>query len=351
MSGAPEKLLVWIGTPFFCREMEKFGWRVAYQPYKPGSFHTAESILELTGGERPDLTLAADASSPPFLLGMETFPWLTAFYSVDAHIHSWHHIYAQGFDICLVSLPDRLPLFTRRILDPSLVWHFPPYARDEFRPPANQPEKEWDLIFVGNVTQEYQSRRAAFLSETAEKFPGLRVFPKGFFPDIYPKSRLILNECSHGELNFRVFEALGMGGCLLTPDIGRTLTDMFRDGEELFTYPAYDSTALAALVGRLLHDAPLREKTAAAGLARIDERHRASHRAEELSRKLHSLMRVDKAKSPVAVRLAKAAEIHHNFLRPLYLHHAESLEADFMREAFLSAAKPRSATQKKQIAK
>ncbi|MDR2800563.1 MAG: glycosyltransferase [Desulfovibrio sp.] len=339
MGGATGKLLVWIGNPFFCGEMEKFGWRVAYQPYKPGSFHTVESILELTAGERPDLTLAADASVPPFLLGMETFPWLTAFYAVDAHIHSWYHIYAQGFDICLVSLPEYLPLFARRCLDESLVWHFPPYARDEFRPPANRPEKKWDMVFVGNIAQERQSRRAAFLSETAEKFPGLRVFPKGFFPDIYPKSRLILNECSYGELNFRVFEALGMGGCLLTPDIGPALTDMFRDGEELFTYPAYDPTALAELAGRLLRDAPLREKAGAAGLARIDGRHRASHRAEELSRKLRVLFRAGKARNLVATRLAKAAEIHHNFLRPLYLHHAESLEADFMRAIFLSAAK------------
>ncbi|MDR0828427.1 MAG: glycosyltransferase [Desulfovibrio sp.] len=338
MNGVSAKLIVWIGNPFFYNELEKCGFRVIYQPYKLGGFYTWQSILDLTGGEIPHLVLTADASVPPFLLGMENFPCLTAFYAVDTHIHSWQHIYAQAFDICLVSLKDYLPLFARRLLDSSQVWHFPPYARDELRPPVAPVEKEWDLLFVGNMHKDCVPRRFAFLDAVGRKFPGLHC-TTGNFADFFPKSRLILNECSYGELNFRVFEALGMGGCLLTPDIGPALTEIFRPGAELFTYPPYDVDALLELTLRLLADEDLRVRTARAGLAALDARHRASHRARDLSQKIRSLHDPGRGRELISKRLALAPALHKNFLLPLYLHHAENVEVPFMRETFLAAAK------------
>ncbi|MDR2605289.1 MAG: glycosyltransferase [Desulfovibrio sp.] len=411
MGGRPqasEKFLVWLGNPFFSSFLADSGWRVLNAPYSPGSIYTPESILDLTGGEVPDALLAADASAPPYLLGMENLPCLTLFYSVDAQIHSWQPIYARGFDLCLVSLKEYLPLFAgsghavapppeRRdassvpavagsgrepAYPPSLpdaparspravggqdaapdrehvraagfaaefaaplraktgcVFYFPPHAQDGRRPPVPAPDRNLDMVFVGTLDPALAPQRCAFIDELREKFPALHV-AQGAFADLYARARLILNECSRGELNFRVFEAMGMGGCLLTPDIGPSLTELFTPGEELFTYPPYAVGPLIALAERLLADAALREKVAAAGLAAVDAGHRASHRARALADILRGLFSSGRAADLVAARLRDAPQIRKHFLRPLYLHHAETIGVDFLRDRYLEAGKKR----------
>jgi hypothetical protein len=333
-SRASEKLLVWLGNPFFSSFLAAPGRRVLNAPYSPGGIYTPENILELTGGVMPDVLLAADQSVPPYLLGMEDMPCLTLFYSVDAHIHSWQPVYARGFDLCLVSLKEYLPLFAGS----ACLFHFPPYAQDGHRPPAPAPERDLDMVFVGTLDPELAPRRCSFIAELREKFPSLHV-ARGAFADLYARAELILNECSRNELNFRVFEAMGMGGCLLTPDIGPSLTELFTPGKELFTYPPYAVGELIALAERLLADAPLREKVAAAGLAAVDAGHRASHRAKAFAGIIGELFSSGKAAELIAARLRGAPQIRRNFLRPLYLHHAATVGVDFLRDRYLQAAK------------
>jgi glycosyltransferase involved in cell wall biosynthesis len=196
------------------------------------------------------------------------------------------------------------------------------------------------MVFVGTLDPLLAPRRCAFIAELKEKFPSLHI-ARGAFADLYTRAKLILNECSRGELNFRVFEALGMGGCLLTPDIGPSLTELFTPGKELFTYPPYVVEPLLALAERLLDDAALREKTAAAGLAAVDAGHRASHRAKALADIFHDLFSSGRAAALVAARLRNAPLIRKHFLRPLYLHHAETIGVDFLRDRYLEAAKKR----------
>ncbi|MDR1685613.1 MAG: glycosyltransferase [Desulfovibrio sp.] len=359
-SQASEKFLVWLGNPFFSNSLAAQGLRVLNAPYSPGRIYTPESILELTGGAMPDALLAADESVPPYLLGMEDLPCLTLFYSVDAHIHSWQPIYARGFDLCLVSLKEYLPRFAGSGHDASplrarpgtppepaplrtkagRVFHFPPYAQDTARPPEPAPERGLDMVFVGTLDPVLAPQRCSFIAELKEKFPSLHI-ARGAFADLYARAKLILNECSRGELNFRVFEGMGMGGCLLTPDIGPSLTELFTPGKELFTYPPYAVGPLTALAERLLADAPVREKTAAAGLAAVDAGHRATHRAKALADILGELFSSGRAAELVAARLRNAPLIRKNFLRPLYLHHAEAIDVDFLRARYLEAAKKR----------
>ena len=113
---------------------------MVYGPCAPSEVYTWERILTLTGGEPPEAVVAGDLSGPPFILGVENFPCLTVFYSVDAHIHAWHPAYAQGFDLCLVSLKERTGDFcTGRLSSVRIIWS-PPYARDDARPPVPLPE-------------------------------------------------------------------------------------------------------------------------------------------------------------------------------------------------------------------
>ncbi|MDR1945782.1 MAG: glycosyltransferase [Desulfovibrio sp.] len=335
-----DKVLVWLGNPFFREYLARPGLRVFYDPYSPGGIYTLEDILELTGGVMPDAVLAADVSAPPFVLGMEDFPCLTIFYAVDAHIHSWQPIYARGFDLCLVSLKEYLPNFAGGRTEGLSALHFPPYAADGNRPPEPAPARDLDMVFVGTMNAERAPRRHAFLTELGERFPSLHV-AQGPFAALYARAKLILNESARGELNFRVFEALGMGGCLLTPDIGPALSEFFTPGKELFTYPPHAVGPLVALAERLLADDALRERVGAAGLAAVDAGHRASRRAEAFAGVIRNLFASGRAEHAVAARLRAAPWIRRNFLRPLYLHHAESVGVDFMRDLYLEASKKR----------
>ena len=338
-----QKLLVWLGPPFFSSQMQYMGWEVIQRHHDLGVVRTWQDILTLTGNRLPDAVLVSDASIPPHLTGMEDFPCLTILYVVDSHIHSWYPHYAQGFDICLVSLRDHLPLFTQGRLSSDMVWWSPPYARTYDRPPDVPPTKEWPLLFVGTVDPETTPERYAFMEGLRQIIPDLHV-TRGFFGTLYPKATLVLNEAARGDLNFRVFEALGCGCCLLTPAVGHGLSDMFTDGKDLFLYPPGDIDAVVALTKRLLADPELCLHVAQSGLSAVDAAHRSLHRAQTLSERLHPLFIQDIAETSlvtetVATRRREAPAIHARYLRLLYLLHADTVDNPALREAYLQAAR------------
>ncbi|MEG6549947.1 glycosyltransferase [Desulfocurvibacter africanus] len=293
---------------------------------------TWPDVLEHTGWT-PDLLVYADASMSPPLVGLESFPCPTLFLCIDSHIQHWYPIYAQAFDLCTVSLRDHLPRFGLRLGVDKLRWLPPtPNPGD-----ASADEvKEWDLLFVGNVNPQTMPGRHAFLAEVARLFPSLHV-THGAYRTFYPRARLVLNVAERGDLNFRVFEALGCGSCLLTPAIEHGQEELFRNGRELFTYPLGDAAGLVRLAERLLADEPLCRRVSAAGLAAVDARHRPQHRAREL---LDWLAGFD-LPALAAERLRQARTIHKNFLRPIFLHWAEALDGSELARIFLNAAKRR----------
>lgn len=331
--------LVWLGPPFFSSQLPPLGWEVLRHPHEAGRIRVWDDILALTGGRMPFAVVVADASLPPHVAGIERFPCPTVFYAVDSHIHSWYPHYAQAFDVCLVSLRDHLPLFTAGRLAPERVWWSPPYARVQDRPPApdDAPPKEWPLLFVGTVDRERSPERFAFMEELRKLFPGLHV-TGGYFGDLYPRADMVLNEAARADLNFRVFEALGCGACLITPRVGHGLADLFTDGKDLFLYPPGDAAAVAALASRLLETPELRRSVAQNGLARVDAAHRSSHRAQSFSSRLLRLVE-ESGERMVSGRLAGAQAIHTAYLKLVYLLHAETTEIPAMRRAYLAAAR------------
>ncbi len=337
---AVPRTLVWLGPPFFSAHLRELGWHVIVAPHELSSPRTFTDIMQLTGGVTPDVVLVADASTPPLVIDTEFFPCLTVFYAIDSHVHSWYPLYAQGFDLCLVSLKDHLPLFTAGRLTEEAVHWFPPYALDQHRPIPLTPQI-WDLIFVGTVNAERSPKRYAFITALQEVIPSLHVETARSFPTLYPQAKLILNESSQGDLNFRVFEALGCGGCLLTPYVENGLTDLFTHGQELFIYPPYDVDAVCALVSSLLANEDLRHRVAAAGLAVVDGGHRASHRAKQLHDRITELFSSQKAEQLITERLRIAPQLHNQALRLLYLHHAETVTIESLRKTYLAVGKRR----------
>lgn len=344
------KTLLWIGNPFFQADMERYGWRVLFRLPRDGEYFTWNDCLELAGGA-PDALLVADTSRPPFVLGVERFPCLTLFYAVDTHIHSWMPLYGQAFDACLISLRDHIPLFAGQRLPEDRLWWSPPYAPntpDEF---FTAP-KDWDCLFVGSVDPARTPLRRHFLDRLSELIPALAV-KFGDFTRLYPATRLTVNICEHGDLNFRVFESLGCGAALVTPAVAHGLADLFTPGRDLLTFdapfwkegrPLSDEQArtlgaqaaenAAPLIRSLLTDPTRCEALARAGWDEVNRRHRARHRAEALARHLESL-----PPNLPRQRHAEADAVRDRYLRLMYLLWGESLPDSPLRTAYLRAAR------------
>lgn len=338
--------LLWIGSPFFSDALSSCGWdAVARHNFEHAAVFGWHDLVKIAGFE-PDVLVVADKSRAPFVLGIEDFPCLTVFYSVDSHIHTWQPYYAQAFDTCLVSLRDHQSRFVGPYLPAERVWWSPAFAW-AYDMPEPDTAKDMDCVFVGTVNANLPLR-AAFLERVGAQLPGLQVVA-GQYNHLYARARVVLNHCEHGDLNFRVFEAMGCGSCLVTPRIGHGLTDIFTEGEHLRCYAADTSDCgVCASVEAAAHEAVAQvrhllehpgeaERMRRAALECIDSGHRAVHRAQTFSRRVRELL----ARDPhiVSRRRGKAALVRRHCLRLPYLHWADELRATGLGEAYLAAAR------------
>ncbi len=321
--------LAWLGFPAFRHHMPEQGFQTAFVALpKPRALDWEDVCRE--AGFAPDVVVYADRSFPPPLVGVEAFPCLTCFYAVDSHIHSWYPAYAQAFDCCAVSLRDHLPWFADSLSPERVLW-LPPFPRDEDQP-APGAEKCWDVLFVGKVDAELTPARHAFLGELGQLLPGRLQVMRGTYRELFPLARVVLNVAERGDLNFRVFEALACGSCLLTPRIGHGQEELFPDGECVQIYEGGDAADAAARAAALLSEPGRCAALAAAGLARVEAGHRMARRAASLA----ALLRSPAAGQAREARLRRP--IPPPALKAVLLHWAETLPQGELRDRYLAAA-------------
>ena len=326
--------ILWTGNPFFVRSLAACGWtHVYYHSFQAFEVFTFDDLVRAAGFV-PDVLVVADKSLPPFILGVEEFPCLTVFYAVDSHLQSWYPNYAQAFDLCLLSLKDHFPFFVSEYLTSERILWSPPFALDSARPPEIAPPKRWDCLFVGNVNSN-TPRRKEFLARLQEREQGLFV-TRGSFVELFPQARVLFNYCEHGDLNFRVFEALGMGGALVSPRIANGQDELFRDGTHCLLYTPDDVDAASACIRRLLADDTLRSSLARNGLAAVDSAHRATHRAKAFTEHVSRFW--PEHEEIIAERRSRARMIRRDYLKLIYLLWAREFEDEAVRFAYLSHA-------------
>mgnify|MGYP000846748322 CR=1 FL=1 len=331
------KRLAWLANPLFAPALAPVlaphGWSVAHAHVPAHRFFTWDDLVSAFGFA-PDALVYGDMSVPPMLLGLERYPCPTVFACVDSHIHAWYPLYARAFDLCLVGLCDHLPEFAGQGSDAARLLWSPPFAAAADRPGPEGPDapKRHDMVFVGKDDPALTPARSALLARLRGRFPGFASLA-GPYRQAFHEARLVLNIAEHRDLNYRVFEALGCGACLVTPRIGHGQDDLFCDGEDLFLYDQEDIEGLCRLVETLLADPARCRRVAASGLAKVDAGHRAAHRARTFADWFLAQPLTDL----VQTRRAAAAKLHARVLRPLYLHWAET--APELAGRLLAAAK------------
>lgn len=333
--------LLWIGGPFFSGALNKCGWEVTRRYPAEGEVFTWRDCLDMVDGG-PDLVVVADISRPPFVLGIEKLPCPTVYYAVDTHIHSWLPLYAQAFDACLVSLKDHVSLFHSRLPANRVLWS-PPYADSRVQTVATV-ERDLDVVFIGSFNQETTPVRVAFFQELREFFPNM-VAQFGDYYKYFPRARVVVNICEWGDLNFRVFETLGLGAALLTPEIANGQSDVFVDGVHLLTYPFSLSGTPAEIAHRavpgaverirqLLDNEQERQAIARAGNAEVLGRHLDVHRAQAFTALADEI-----GPAEILARRSAEQEVRNRYLKLVYLHWAEHIPNEPQRSLYVQSAK------------
>lgn len=248
---------------------------------------TLETVLaSLPAGWTPDRIVVGDDGRLPRVLGLERGPCPTALVSRDPRAVPWHAPLAAAVDVAFAAQRSALGSFAEA--GAAARW-LPPWAPDGV--PAPVAQKEHAIAFVGTLDARAKPRRAAFFAALRDR--GLMLHAvEGRFDDVYSRSTLVIDHAEHGELNARIFEAMACGALVLAPRADNGLLDLFRDGEDLITYPAEDVDGLlAALARHAAHPGALPE-IVARGRETVRAGHLACHRAAAV---LEALGEIDPA--------------------------------------------------------
>ena len=244
-----------------------------------GTFKNLSSIAEILNQVepfQPDIIIYHDDSSLYLRVrDLENSDVPTIFYSVDIHIHADWHSYVSGiFDHTFVAQKNYIPRFWG---ESAQVSWLPLWAPEEITP---RPTKDISVCFRGSLGLPQRQRRVDFLKQVAASIP--LDYAEGHFKDAFTRSRIVLNEQIQDDINFRVFESIMCGACLVTPQSTNGLTNLFAPGEHIVTYQPHDPIDAIAQLEKLLRDPSLADKIAAAGREHLLNNHLAKHRAQEV---------------------------------------------------------------------
>jgi len=183
------------------------------------------------------------------------------------------------------------------------------------------PERTKDVTFVGTFGR-HQRNTGPLLEAIAKEIPGLQIFtlsnPKQLkrfgltrsfrgkawgseMYEILAESKIVINR--HGavadgfSVNFRMFEATGMGALLVTEQ-GKNTFDLFEPGKEILTYTSTDDAV--QVIKKALADFESYQSIALAGQHRTLTEHTYEKRSREIDGVLRQLLAKSVNREPEA---------------------------------------------------
>ncbi len=214
----------------------------------PGEYDLPSIVTRLPAHQRPDLIVVkADATRRNLPRGLDRLPGTKVLLVGDTHHFAapLRTLLAYGamesFDVVML---DHTRQHAHAFLEAGFerVYWVPAvdYALRRRDIPA---DARFPLTFVGQIGAFHPWRRHVLDRLVAAGLPllGMRGEPERA-ADIYAASRVTLNVSLNGDLNLRVFEALGAGGFLLTDALSEDagLERCFTPGRHLVTYRSPD---------------------------------------------------------------------------------------------------------------
>lgn len=237
-------------------------------------------LLARLGDWVPELILHTEIHTNYFYRGIESAPCPTLWRTIDNHIHPWQPRYAVTHDLVLVAQRDYLADF--EALHPYAWW----LPLNSFSQVHYDRKLTRDLpaVFVGSLNPEMHPERAKFFAAVRQKVPvevqsGLN---QNQMSELYNRAKIVVNQCVHKDLNYRVYEAMANGAMLLTPRIQNGQPELFVDGRELVSYPLHDADEAARLIQYYLEHEDERVAIAAAGHQAVMRAHTLEHRLETI---------------------------------------------------------------------
>lgn len=249
----------------------------------------------------PQVIIQFETSQNYFYRGIEKSPALTIWRLIDTHMfYHWQPIYAQLFDVSLVAQRDYLPMFTN--FTPRAFW-LPLNGNQTVHRDRGVP-RDIPVSFVGSMNPVVHPERVRFFQALQgalqdalqyapqEALPGelpsgscLQLFSgksQHEISEIYNRSLIVVNECLHKDLNYRLFEALANGALCVTPRIDAGQSDLFIDGQDIVEYEDKDVNAAKNKILELLKNRARLEHIRCHGRDKVMAYHDIRHRAQQV---------------------------------------------------------------------
>lgn len=325
--------ICWIGNDYFGTALRSCGVEQLHVMAAPAGLPLSwRDICEAANFE-PDMVVVADSGTGPFVLGVEEFPALTLFFSVSPHLHSWHGLYAQAFDACAVAQADYVQRFTKPFLGERRVWFLPPFAHTVSGDAEALRFAEPIFVSEGFISP----RRKKFLRELGEAIPQL-VGKTGDPAKLLTTHSIVLHlGTERPGLDFRIFEAMAAGACVVLPKVGNGLDQLFVDGEHFVGFTQGNVADAIYSLNFLLENSELTQYVASTGQAEVAAKHLAEHRIWEFMDHIYELAAED-LDEVVNRRRRNAFRIRNHSLKVPYLVCSRKTEDDNVRRAFEMAA-------------